>query len=69
MIYTEELRNKDKKIELWLTEWNSVDFNPGPQTLSVEQGLFVALTFQDKLFFELKVCWRWVHVAEFTNRT
>ena len=34
--------NKDKKIELWLTEWNSVDFNPGPQTLSVEQGLFVA---------------------------
>ena len=34
--------NKDKKIELWLTEWNSVDFNPGPQTLSVENGLFVA---------------------------
>ena len=33
---------KDKKIELWLTEWNSVDFNPGPQTLSVENGLFVA---------------------------
>lgn len=31
-----------KKIEIWLTEWNSVDFNPGPQTLSVENGLFVA---------------------------
>ncbi|MBR4558321.1 MAG: carbohydrate-binding protein [Fibrobacter sp.] len=34
--------NKDKKIELWLTEWNSVDFNPGPQTISLENGLFVA---------------------------
>ena len=34
--------NKDKKIELWLTEWNSVDFNPGPQTLAIENGLFVA---------------------------
>ena len=34
--------NKNKKIELWLTEWNSVDFNPGPQTLAIENGLFVA---------------------------
>lgn len=34
--------NKKNKIELWLTEWNSVDFNPGPQTLAVENGLFVA---------------------------
>lgn len=34
--------NKDKKIELWLTEWNSVDFNPGPRTLAIENGLFVA---------------------------
>jgi hypothetical protein len=33
---------KDKKIELWLTEWNSVDFNPGPQTIALENGLFVA---------------------------
>lgn len=34
--------NKKDKIELWLTEWNSVDFNPGPQTIAVENGLFVA---------------------------
>lgn len=34
--------NKDKKFELWLTEWNSVDFNPGPQTIALENGLFVA---------------------------
>lgn len=34
--------NKKNKIELWLTEWNSVDFNPGPQTIAVENGLFVA---------------------------
>lgn len=27
--------------EVWLTEWNSVDFEPGPQTLSVVNGLFV----------------------------
>ncbi|MCK9181788.1 MAG: carbohydrate-binding protein [Fibrobacteraceae bacterium] len=31
-----------KKLEIWLTEWNSVDFNPGPQTLAVENGLFIA---------------------------
>ena len=30
-----------KKYEIWLTEWNSVDFKPGPQTLSVVNGLFV----------------------------
>lgn len=32
---------KGKKYEIWLTEWNSVDFQPGPQTLSVVNGLFV----------------------------
>ncbi len=31
-----------KKYEIWLTEWNSVDFEPGPQTLSIVNGLFVA---------------------------
>jgi len=31
-----------KQLEVWLTEWNSVDFNPGPQTLSLVNGLFVA---------------------------
>lgn len=31
-----------KELEIWLTEWNSVDFNPGPQTLSLVNGLFVA---------------------------
>ncbi len=32
---------KEKKYEIWLTEWNSVDFKPGPQALSVVNGLFV----------------------------
>ncbi|MDR2578903.1 MAG: hypothetical protein LBC70_08895 [Chitinispirillales bacterium] len=31
-----------KKYEIWLTEWNSVDFLPGPQTMSVVNALFVA---------------------------
>jgi len=31
-----------KDIEIWLTEWNSVDFNPGPQSISLINGLFVA---------------------------
>lgn len=31
-----------KKLEVWLTEWNSVDFNPGSQTLSLVNALFVA---------------------------
>jgi hypothetical protein len=38
----EELGVKGKKYDIWLTEWNSVDFNPGPQILSHVQGLFVA---------------------------
>ena len=33
---------KGKRYQIWLTEWNSVDFNPGPQTLSIVNGLFVA---------------------------
>lgn len=33
---------KGRKYEIWLTEWNSVDFKPGPQTLSWVNGLFVA---------------------------
>ena len=37
-----ELGVKDKQYEIWLTEWNSVDENPGPQILSHENGLFVA---------------------------
>jgi hypothetical protein len=31
-----------KKYEIWLTEWNSVDFKPGPQTLGIVNALFVA---------------------------
>ncbi|MBK8803781.1 MAG: hypothetical protein IPN71_17375 [Fibrobacteres bacterium] len=38
----EELGVKGKKYEIWLTEWNSVDFNPGPQILSHVEGVFVA---------------------------
>jgi len=37
----EKLGTAGKKYEIWLTEWNSVDFKPGPQTLSVVNGLFV----------------------------
>lgn len=35
-------KNKQKPLEIWLTEWNSVDFNPGLQTLSIVNGIFVA---------------------------
>ncbi len=38
----EEFGNSGKKYEIWLTEWNSVDFKPGPQTLSIVNALFVA---------------------------
>ncbi len=31
-----------KKYEIWLSEWNSVDFNPGPQILQPVEALFVA---------------------------
>ncbi|HKO50274.1 MAG TPA: carbohydrate binding domain-containing protein [Polyangiaceae bacterium] len=37
-----ELGVKGKRYETWLTEWNSVDENPGPQILQHENGLFVA---------------------------
>ncbi|HEY4103843.1 MAG TPA: hypothetical protein VGM44_08125, partial [Polyangiaceae bacterium] len=33
---------KGKKYEIWLTEWNSVDANPGPQILQHVNGLFIA---------------------------
>ena len=35
-------KGKPKRLEIWLSEWNSVDFNPGPQTIAVENALFVA---------------------------
>ena len=38
----EEYGTAGKKYEIWLTEWNSVDFKPGPQTLSIVNALFVA---------------------------
>lgn len=31
-----------KAYQIWLTEWNSVDFKPGPQTLGLINGLFAA---------------------------
>lgn len=37
-----EYGEKDKYYQIWLTEWNSVDFNPTPQSLSIVNGLFVA---------------------------
>ncbi|MBD3242159.1 MAG: carbohydrate-binding protein, partial [Chitinivibrionales bacterium] len=30
-----------RDYQIWLTEWNSVDFDPGPQILSTVNGLFV----------------------------
>ncbi|MEN9353664.1 MAG: hypothetical protein RL318_989 [Fibrobacterota bacterium] len=33
---------KGKHYEIWLTEWNSVDFNPGAQILQHVNGVFVA---------------------------
>ena len=38
----EEYGVKGRKYGIWLTEWNSVDFNPGPQILSQTEALFVA---------------------------
>ena len=38
----DEYGAKGKKYEIWLTEWNSVDFNPGPQTMGIVNALFVA---------------------------
>jgi hypothetical protein len=37
-----EFGTPGRKYEVWLTEWNSVDFKPGPQTLSIVNGLFLA---------------------------
>ena len=31
-----------RRYEIWLSEWNSVDANPGPQILSHVNALFVA---------------------------
>lgn len=31
-----------KKYQIWLTEWNSVDSRPGPQTLTIVNAVFVA---------------------------
>jgi len=39
---TEDFGVPGKQYEIWLTEWNSVDFKPGPQTLSIVNALFVA---------------------------
>ncbi len=33
---------KGKHYDIWLTEWNSVDFNPGAQILQPVNGIFVA---------------------------
>ena len=37
-----ELGNGKRNYQIWLTEWNSVDFKPGPQTLGLVNALFVA---------------------------
>ncbi len=37
----EKYGEPDKDYEVWLTEWNSVDFEPGPQTIKPVNGLFL----------------------------
>jgi hypothetical protein len=37
-----ELGVKGKSYEIWLSEWNSVDANPGPQILQHVNALFIA---------------------------
>jgi hypothetical protein len=37
-----EFGDPARNYGIWLTEWNSVDFKPGPQTLGLVNGLFVA---------------------------
>ncbi len=32
----------DKRYQIWLTEWNSVDNEPGPQSIGIVNALFVA---------------------------
>jgi hypothetical protein len=36
-----EYGTRGKQYGIWLTEWNSVDFKPGPQSMSLINGLFV----------------------------
>lgn len=38
----EKVAPKGKHFDIWLTEWNSVDFNPGAQILQHVNALFVA---------------------------
>jgi len=38
----DELGVKGKSYEIWLSEWNSVDANPGPQILQHVNALFIA---------------------------
>ncbi len=38
----DELGVKGKQYEIWLTEWNSVDANPGPQILQHVNALYIA---------------------------
>jgi Carbohydrate binding domain (family 11) len=38
----EELGTRGRKYEIWLSEWNSVDANPGPQILQHVNALYVA---------------------------
>ena len=40
--HPEVKKNPKKDLEIWLTEWNSVDFNPGPQSISMVNALFTA---------------------------
>ncbi len=39
-----ELYGAQKHPEIWLTEWNAVDYNPGPELYTIAHALFVART-------------------------
>jgi hypothetical protein len=49
----------DKPYQIWLTEWNSVDNEPGPQSIGIANALFVAdyLAVLSKVDIETATYW------------
>ena len=56
---TEEYGVPGKKYQIWLTEWNSVDFQPGPQTLGIVNALFVADYIGELAFHNIEQASYW----------
>lgn len=64
----EECGEPGKHYQIWLTEWNSVDFNPGPQILGMVNALFVAdyLGMLAKMNIEQATYWN-IHNSMFVE--